>query len=103
MNARCTRIGYLAGRELPVHEISRQVDCHHAQITAILKSAGIAVPAGNGPVLIVSVPISGIIEAIDAVGRKLKMSREDIAAKVLLAKLSSEEEITDILERAGHA
>lgn len=104
MSLKATRIGYLAGREVSAHEIARQMGCHVDHVIGVLRAARIIPPQDRCPCLVVCVPVSGHIEAIDSVGRQFKMSREDIAAKVLLAKFSEgAEAIADIIERSGHA
>lgn len=104
MSTQIARIGYLAGREIPLHEIARQTGAHPKQVSRILKGAGIAFRAYKGPVVILSVPVDAFIEDIDAVGRKFKLSREQVVSAVITATLAEgHDRIEDILERSGHA
>lgn len=104
MSTQIARIGYLAGREIPVEEIARQTGAHPRQVSRILNGAGIVSRAYKGPVVILSVPIEAFIEDIDSVGRRFKMSREQILSAVIAAMLTEgQDKIADILERSGHA
>lgn len=98
------RIGYLAGREIPVREIAEQFGCSPALIRNALQLAGITPPVDRGPILLVSVPLQHHVEAIDAVGRKLKMSRDEVAEATLLSVLrAGADAIEDALARGGFA
>lgn len=96
------RIGYMAGREIPVGEIAAQFNCSPALIRNALQMAGITPAIDRGPVVIVSVPIASFIESIDAVGRKLKMSRDQVANATLLSVLrGGQGAIERILKEGG--
>jgi transposase-like protein len=96
------RIGYMAGREISVREIAEQFGCSPALILNALRIAGITPAADRGPVLLVSVPMQQFVEAIDVVGRKMKMSRDQVAEATLLSILrAGPEAIEDALIRGG--
>lgn len=104
MSTQIARIGYLAGREIPIDEIARQTGARPEQVSRILRGAGIAWRAFGGPVVILSVPIEPFVEEIDAIGRRFKMSREQILSAVVASALAEgHERIEDMLERSGHA
>lgn len=102
MSSDAIRIGYMAGREIPLAEIARQVDCSPALIRNALMLAGISVPQDCGPAIIVSVPVGPFIPDIDAVGQRHRMSRDQIA-KALLGSVfrGGERFIEEVLERGG--
>lgn len=96
------RIGYMAGRHVPVTEIAEQMNCAPALIRNALKLAGIEPCVDRGPVIMVSVPIANYLVSIDEVGRKLKMSRDEIAAAILTTTFrGGPESIEDVLARGG--
>lgn len=98
------RIGYMAGREIPVAEIAEQMNCAPALIRNALQLAGITPCLERGPVIVVSVPIANYLVSIDQVGRKLKMSRDQMAAAILATTFrGGPEAIEDVLIRGGYA
>lgn len=98
------RIGYMAGREVPVAEIAEKMNCAPALIRNALKLAGIEPCVDRGPVIVVSVPVANYLVSIDEVGRKLKMSRDQVAAAVLTSTFrAGPEVIEDVLVRGGFA
>lgn len=98
------RIGYMAGREIPVNEIAEKMNCPPALIRNALQLAGITPCADRGPVIVVSVPIANYLASIDEVGRKLKMSRDEIAQAILSTTFrAGPEAIEDVLTRGGFA
>lgn len=98
------RIGFMAGREIPVSEIAEQMNCAPALVRNALQLAGITPSVDRGPVVVVSVPIANYLVWIDEVGRKLKMSRDQVAAAVLTSTFrAGPEVIEDVLVRGGFA
>lgn len=98
------RIGYMAGREISVREIAEQFGCSPALIRNALQLARITPPIDRGPILLVSVPLNHHVEVIDAVGRKLRMSRDQVAEATLISILrAGPEAIEDALTRGGFA
>jgi hypothetical protein len=102
MTSEAIRIGYMAGREIPLAEIARQVNCSPALIRNALRLAGIKVTEECGTTVMVSLPIEPFVLDIDAVGQRHKLSREDIA-KALLGTVfrGGEQFIEEVLERGG--
>lgn len=102
MTSEAIRIGYMAGREIPLPEIARQVNCSPALIRNALRLAGIKVNEDCGLSIIVSLPIEAFVLDIDAVGQRHKLSRDEIA-KALLSTVfrGGESLIEEILERGG--
>ena len=98
------RIGYMAGREISVNEIAEQMNCAPALIRNALQLAGITPCMDRGPVIVVSVPVANYLVSIDAVGKKLKMSRDQVASAILTATFrAGPEAIEDVLIRGGFA
>ena len=98
------RIGYMAGREIPIREIAEQFGCSPALIRNALELAGIKPAADRGPVIFVTVPLAAVVEAVDAVGKKLKMSRDQVAEATLISILrAGPDAIEDVLIRGGFA
>jgi hypothetical protein len=94
----------MAGREIPVREIAEHFNCAPTLIFNALRIAGITPAADRGPVIFVSVPVQQVVEAIDEVGRKLKMSRDQVAEAVLISILrAGPDAIEDTLIRGGFA
>lgn len=93
------RIGYMAGREIPVHEIAAQVNCPAALVRNALVLAGVKPPVDRGPSILLSVPISDFILDIDQVGRNLRMNREEVLHCLVLRLLrAGPERMIQILE-----
>lgn len=86
------RIGYMAGREIPVHEIAAQVDCPPALIRNALVLAGVTPPADNGQTVLLSIPISDFVFDIDAVGKQLRMNREQVLRSLVMRALRAGQE-----------
>jgi hypothetical protein len=94
----------MAGREIPLREIAEQFGCPPALIRNALGLAGITPAPDRGPILLVSVPLQHFVESIDEVGRKLKMSRDQVAEFALISVLrAGPEAIEDALVRGGFA
>jgi hypothetical protein len=98
------RIGYMAGREIPIREIAEQFNCAPGLILNALRIAGITPAVDRGPIVLISVPIQSVIASLDEVGRKMKMSRDQVAECVLIAILrAGPDAIEDMLVRGGFA
>lgn len=98
------RIGYMAGREIPVAEIAEQMNCAPSLIRNALQLAGITPCIDRGPVIVVSLPIANYLVSIDQVGRELKMSRDQVATAILATTFrGGPEAIEDVLIRGGYA
>ncbi|MBC6714750.1 hypothetical protein H9Q09_00940 [Aurantimonas sp. DM33-3] len=78
------RIGFMAGRGVSVEEIAAQFSTQPGLIRNALRVAGVEVPkSAGGPTIHLIVPIASFIPEIDDVGRRRKMSREEIACEIL--------------------
>ena len=83
------RIGYMAGREIPIHEIAAQVGCPPALIRNALVLAGVKPPIDCGPSIFLSVPISDFVLDIDEVGKNFRMNREEVLRAIVMRALRS--------------
>jgi hypothetical protein len=93
------RIGYMAGREVPVHEIAAQVDCSPALIRNALVLAGVTPPADIGPYVLLSIPISEFVLDIDEVGKRFRISREHVIRSLVMRALrAGPERMIDLIE-----
>ncbi|WP_420408663.1 hypothetical protein [Hoeflea sp.] len=93
------RIGYMAGREIPVHEIAEQMDCSPALIRNALVLAGVKPPTDCGPSILLSVPITDFVLDIDQVGKNFRMNREEVLrALVMRALRAGPERMIQLIE-----
>ncbi len=96
------RIGYMAGRGVSIPHIAEKMGCSAVTIRNALREAGIEIDDVRGATCHVIVPIESFIEAIDAVGRKRRMSRDQIGCEILRIVFSAGfDGIEDVLDRAG--
>lgn len=94
------RIGFMAGRGISVPEIAAQLDLSPGKVRAVLGAARIDPSPIHGPSVHIIVPIAAFVPEIDAVGRRRKMSREEIACEILRVTFAGgEHAIEDIIER----
>lgn len=95
------KVGYMAGREIPVSEIGAAVDCPPALIRNALQLAGISVP-NNGRTMLVSVPADPFQHVVDEVGRLHKINRDKVLRAILITTLRADiSQISEIIERGG--
>ncbi len=95
------RIGFMAGRGISIEEIAAQFHTRPSLIKNALRVAGVDVsPSTGGPTVHLIVPIAAFIPEIDDVGRRRRMSREQIACEILRVVLAGgASEIEAVIER----
>lgn len=105
MGSRAVRVGFLAGRGVDQRTIAEKLGVAPETVFALLRNAGVSYAPERGLCANLRVNIEAYVLDLDAVGRKRKMSRDEICADLLRILLAGgERAIEEVLDRdGGHA